>query len=503
MLEGLIGGLSTVLQPINLIAMILAVFLGFIGGAMPGISGAMLIIIILPLSYGMDPIMAFIIMTSIYAVTSYSGMISAILFRIPGTPEAVATVFDGYPMAQKGQAGRAMGIATLSSSMGGIIGALVLILLTPLLSSVALKFSAPEYFALAILALTVVTSLSTGDMARGLIGVAFGLFLATVGIDHITGTPRFNFGLPSMMSGINFLPILIGLFAISEVIKKAEEEEGIAIKEKIEKVKTKIFEIEIIKDIYTTIMRSSIIGVIIGILPGVGASTAALLSYSEAVRWSKNPKEFGTGIPKGIAAPETANNAAAMGALVPLLSLGIPGSATTALILGAFMLHGLQPGPLLLVQQPTLVYSIFVCLLVVNLSLLVFAKPFIALFSSLIFNVPFKYMGPVITVLCIIGTYAVRNSIFDLWIMFAFGIIGYWFSKIKFPVATVILGVVLGPIAEQEFRRSLVMSSGDFTIFFTRPISAVLLICAVLSLLLPLVKGGVKKMRKNASAKSA
>ncbi|MCM3759536.1 tripartite tricarboxylate transporter permease [Alkalihalobacillus oceani] len=486
MLDGLLTGVVSVLDPMNLFVLLVAVFVGFLGGAMPGISGTMLIIILLPVTYGMGTEPAFLLLTGIYASAVFSGLISAILFRTPGTPEAIVTVFDGYPMTKKGKAGQALGIGILSSVIGGVVGCIALIFLTPPLATFALNFSSPEFFALAVLGLTVVASLSGGDLTRGLIGVLFGLFIATIGMDSMTGTARFTFDSSNLMSGVELIPILIGLFAISEVLRKSAEDH--TIKQKFQKVKTKIFEMAIFKQISSTLARSSILGILVGILPGVGATTASMLSYSEAVRWSKRPKkEFGTGVPEGIAAPESANNAAAMGAMVPLLALGIPGSATTAVILGAFVLHGLQPGPMLLTSSAELVYTIFIGLLIVNISILIFAKPFIRMFSY-VMKVPYTVLGPLILMLCIIGTFAVRNSIFDIWVMFVFGIIGFFLEKLKFPLATIILGVVLGPIGEAEFRRSLTMSGGDYSVFFTRPISATLLALAVLALFAPAIK---------------
>ncbi|MDQ0338198.1 putative tricarboxylic transport membrane protein [Caldalkalibacillus uzonensis] len=485
MWENLLGGFLSVIEPIHLLVLLSAVFIGFLGGALPGISGTMLVIILLPVTYGMDTISAFLMLTAIYAATVFSGMISAIMFRTPGTPEAVATVFDGYPMAKKGKAGEALGIAIFSSAAGGMIGTLILIFLTPVLSRFALSFSSPEYFALAILGLTVVASLSGGDIIKGFIGVCFGLFIATIGMDTLSGTPRFHFGTSNLMTGVELLSVLIGLFAISEILRRTREDQNL--EETTGKIKTRIFNSAIIKKISTTIGRSSLLGTFIGILPGVGATTASMLSYSEAVRWSKHPQKFGTGVPEGIAAPESANNSAAMGALVPLLALGIPGSATTAVILGAFILHGLQPGPNLLIKESSLVYAIFVGLLLVNIMIIVFSKPFIALFTK-IMRIPYTVLGPIIIILCMIGTYAVRNSLFDVWVMLLFGIIGFLLEKYRFPIATVILGVVLGPIAESEFRRGLQMAGGDYSVFFTRPISATLLIIAILVIALPIFK---------------
>ncbi|SDH68669.1 putative tricarboxylic transport membrane protein [Alteribacillus persepolensis] len=452
---------------------------------MPGISGAMLVVILLPITYGMETTPVFLLLTGIYAASVFSGMISAVLFRTPGTPEAIATTFDGYPMAKKGHPEKALGLAIVSSVIGGIVGTVFLIGLTPILADFALRFSSPEYFALAVLGLTVVASLSGGDLVKGLIGVLFGLFVATIGIDVMTGANRFTFHSTTLMSGIDFVPILIGLFAISEVLRKSREESKA--KGKMKKLSKSLLDLPMLRKVSTTLGRSSIIGVFVGILPGVGATTASLLSYSEAVRWSKHPETFGTGTPEGIAAPESANNSAAMGAMVPLLALGIPGSATTAVILGAFVLHGLQPGPMLFDNEMEMVYSIFAGLIVVNLLILFLAKPFIKLFSYTV-KIPYSVLGPYIVVLCVIGTFAVRNSMFDVMIMLIFGLLGFGLEKIRFPIATIILGVVLGGMVEEQFRRSLVAANGDISIFFTRPISAVLLALALLALVFPIVK---------------
>ncbi|PYZ96675.1 C4-dicarboxylate ABC transporter permease [Alteribacter lacisalsi] len=497
MLEGLIEGLFTVIQPIHLLALFAGVFIGFLGGAAPGISGTMLVVILLPITYSLDATSAFLMLTAIYAASVFSGSISAILFRTPGTPEAVATVFDGYPMAKKGNPGKALGVAIYSSAIGGILGTLILIFLTPVLAGFALQFSSPEYFALALLGLTVVASLSGKNLLKGFIGVGFGLFIATIGIDAISGTQRFTFDNSYLMSGIGLVPVLIGLFAISEVLRKSQEDHSV--KNSMKKVKQKMLDTKLFRSLSGTIGRSSLLGTCIGILPGVGATTASMLSYSEAVRWSKKKEEFGKGNPEGIAAPESANNSAAMGALVPLLSLGIPGSATTAIILGAFILHGMQPGPMLVTTQPTLVYSIFIGLLIVNVLIIIFAKPFIAMFSQTL-KVPYTVMGPIILLLCIIGSYAVRNSMMDVWIMLLFGLIGFFLEKNKFPLAPIVLGVVLGPLAEQEFRRSLQMAGGDMSIFFNRPISAVLISLAFIAVVAPIIKKMLDS-RKNTNAK--
>ncbi|WP_158735932.1 tripartite tricarboxylate transporter permease [Alteribacillus sp. YIM 98480] len=493
MWENLSNGLMTIIEPTHFIILMAAVIIGFLGGALPGLSGVMLVVILLPVTYGMDATSAFMLLTAIYGATVFSGLITAILYRAPGTPEAVTTVFDGYPMTQKGEAGKALGIGISSSAIGGMIGTIFLILLTPTLANFALRFSAPEYFALAILGLTVVASLSRGKLTLGLIGVLFGLFISSIGTDPLTGAHRFSFNSANFSSGIELVPVIIGLFAISEILNRSSKKENM--EQKVTKVKTKIFDSNLMKKITGTLARSSLLGSIIGILPGIGASTASMLSYSEAVRWSKTPEKFGTGAPEGIAAPESANNAAAMGALVPLFALGIPGSGTTAVILGAFIMHGLQPGPSLMTTESDLVYAVFAGLLIVNLMILIFSKPFIFLFSKLL-NVPYSVIGPLIIIFCIIGTFAIRNSMFDVYVMLFFGLLGYLLEKVGFPLVTIILGVVLGPIAESEFRRALEMSNGDFSIFYARPISAILLTFAGIFIIFAFIKPIMQRHKK-------
>ncbi|RKL66461.1 C4-dicarboxylate ABC transporter permease [Salipaludibacillus neizhouensis] len=495
MFEYLITGLLNVLtDPMNIVMLLAAIFIGYIGGAIPGVSGTMLVVIMIPVTYTLEPEAAFILLTGIYAITSFSGAISAILLRTPGTPEAVVTTFDGYPMAQQGNAGRALGIAILCSVVGGVIGTLCLITITPALAKIALSFSSPEYFALAVMGLTVVASLSGKELAKGLIGVLFGLMIAVIGMDPLTGTLRFTFGTTALTSGINLIPVIIGLFALSEFLKKSRDSH--VVQEAISNVQTKIFELEIFKKIYSTMARSSIIGVFIGILPGVGATTASMLSYSETVRWSKEKEKatYGKGNPKGIAASEASNNAAAMGTLVPLLSLGIPGGATAAVLLGAFILHGMQPGPMLFKTEPELMYTIFAALLLANIAMLIVSKPFIKIFQRVV-NIPYYVLGPLIVVFCVIGTYTVRNNYTDILIMVLFGILGYTLEKYRFPLATIILGVVLGPLTESEFRRSVEMANGDFSVFFTRPISLTLLIISALMLFYPMINDYFKKRK--------
>jgi len=496
LLETILSGFANVFTPIHIIMLLSGIFIGILGGAIPGISGTMLVVILLPVAYGLDSIPALLLLTAVYTTSVFSGSISAILFNTPGTPEAVATVFDGYEMNKKGKAGEALGIAIFSSATGGLIGVVFLIILTPVLASLALNFSAPEYFSLIFLALVIVSVLGGGSFVKGVIGVIIGLLIATVGLDSSSGVARFTFGNTGLKSGIDFVAVIIGLFALAEVLRKVQE--GISVQKNVENPKTKLPGLKLLNRLKRTIGQSSLLGFFIGVLPGVGATTASLVSYSMSSSFSKNSKEFGTGIPEGVAAPESANNSAAMGAIVPLLALGIPGSATTAIILGAFIMNGIQPGPLLLEQQGILVYTIIGGLLIANLSVLIFSKPFISIFSRIL-KIPYSIIGPMIVIFCFIGTFAVRNSILDLVVMVIAGIVGYNLSKAKFPLAPMILGLVLGTMIEEHFRRALIISDGDFSIFFTRPISAILLGLAFLSLLIPIYKWYKNRILKKKS----
>lgn len=484
-MDGIIQGLLALMKPMGLLALLGGTLLGLVGGATPGISGLMLVVVLLPLTYGMTPTVAFVLLCSIYMTAVFSGSISAILFRVPGAPEAVATTLDGYPMSQQGKTGEALGLAISSSAIGGIIGGIIMLVMSPLLAQFALRFAAPEYFALALMGISLVAALSEGKRVKGVIGACIGLLITTVGIDMITGVPRYTLNSPLLMAGIDFIPVLLGLFALSEVFRKSQEKEQMKLGD-TSKVKARLPKLSYMMNFKGLIMRSSLLGTFIGVLPGVGATTAAMLSYAQAVSTSKHPEKFGTGIPEGIIASEAANNAAANGAMVPLVALGIPGSATTAVLLGGFILHGLQPGPLLMRTSPDVVYSMFIALILVCFLILVISNGFIKYFAKLM-SVSYAYLGTIIIMLSLIGTFATRNSMVDLWTIVIAGIIGYFLDKLNFPVAPIILGVVLGPMTEENLRRSLVMSGGDFSIFITRPISAVLLIATVIGVVAPIL----------------
>ena len=489
-----IGALQTVFQPTTLFFIAIGVLLGTILGAIPGLNSTMGTALLIPFTFAMEPANGLAMLAAVYCGGTYGGSISAILFNVPGAPEAAATGFDGYPMAQKGQAGEALGYAIMCSVLGGLFSVLVLNLVAPQLAEVGLTFSQPEYFALAVAALTLIASLGGAGMAKAFIAGLMGLLLATVGIDEMTADPRFTFGTKALLGGINFIPAIIGAFAVGEILAKAEEGLGLQGEHLTMKISTKLPTFKNLLALKWTMIRSAVIGTAIGILPGVGATTAAFVGYSEAVRWSKHPEKFGTGVPEGIAGPETANNAATGGAMVPLLTLGIPGSATTAVMIGGFLVHGLQPGPMLFMNQPKLMYSIFIAMYVANIFML-FAGLGVAKVFANFRRVRYSILGSVIFIFAAIGSFGIRNDMVDVWIMLACGILGYFFKKFKYPIAPMIIGLVLGPLTEVSLRRGMDMTDYQLLPFLMRPIAGTILVFAIGSVLWNLYTVFIKKKK--------
>lgn len=485
-----LSSLLNVFSPMALILIAGGVLAGVMLGAIPGLNSPMGTALLIPFTFAMEPANGLMLLTAVYCGGTFGGSISAILFNVPGAPEASVTGFDGYPMAKSGKAGKALGIAIMCSCLGGLFSVIVMSLISPQLANVALSFSEPEYFALALAALTLIASLGGDKMIKAFIAGCIGLLAATIGIDPMTSIERFTFGGDALMGGINFIPALIGAFAVGEILMTAEA--GLKkTSEAVTKVSTELPKfIELVK-LKWTILRSAVIGTMIGILPGVGATTAAFVGYSEAVRWSKHPEKFGTGIPEGIAAPETANNAAAGGAMVPLLTLGIPGSATTAVIIGGFMVHGMQPGPMLFINQPGLMYSLFIAMFVANIFML-FSGIIVAKLFSNFRKIRYSILGPCIFVFASVGAFGISNSMVDVWIMFAFGLIGYVMKKFDFPIAPLIIALVLGELAEISLRRGMRMADWDISDFIFRPIGGTILLLTLFTLLFT-IYGKIKK----------
>jgi putative tricarboxylic transport membrane protein len=500
MVENFSLGAQNVFVLVNFSILTLGVVLGIIFGLLPGISGVNGVALLIPFTFTLDPIAGVLLLTGVYCGSTYGGSITSILFNTPGDPQNAPTCFDGYPMAKRGEAGRALGLAITSSGLGGIFGTVVLITVSPLLAKVALKFSPAEFFALALFGLSVISSMDAKSVRKGMLSGLFGLLLATVGIDAISGTERFTFGSKLLISGFSFIPITVGVFALGEIFDLAHTQQEFArVDRKISADLPKLREILALK---WTLVRGMTLGTLIGILPGVGATTAAFMGYAAEVRFSRHPERLGTGVPEGIAAPESANNAAVGASYVPLLTMGIPGSATTAILIGGLLVHGIVPGPLLFVQQKPFVFSIFVGMFMANLLMIIGGILAVRLFVKVL-NIPYAFQAAFVIVLCTIGAFAVRNDIADVWIMLIFGVIGFLMKRYDFPLAPLILGVVLGPIAEFSLRRAMLMLDYNIWALFTRPVSGTLIILSILSLLSPGIRWLIALTRKKAKASVA
>ncbi len=484
MFDGLWHGLTIILAWQKLLAMIAGTAVGYFIGAMPGLTPSIGIALLVPFTFGMDPVIAMIMLVSLYMSAEYGGGITAILLNAPGTAAAAATAFDGYPMAKKGQAGRALTISILASGFGAFSSTVFLILTAVPLSIFALAFGPSEYFALAVFGLSLVSSLGGKSLLRGFIAMIIGLLVVTIGVDPINGSFRYVFHL-DLMEGIPFLPALIGLFALSEVFYMLE-----GVNEKPvepEKIKGLGVEAGFLKKQWFTFLRSSVIGYVIGVIPGAGATIASLVSYNEAKRGSKSPETFGTGNPEGIIGSEAANNAAVSGALAPMLALGVPGSASAAILIGALTIQGIQPGPLLFTKNPEIPYSIFAALLMSAPAMVCIGLFGLRLWMR-VTAIPKGLLATCITVICIIGAYASSNSLYPVWVTIVSGIIGYLLRKVHIPMAPIVLALVLGFMMEVNFRRAYIQSGGDISVFLKHPITMALIILSILSVALPIFR---------------
>ncbi|SNS00221.1 putative tricarboxylic transport membrane protein [Anaerovirgula multivorans] len=494
-MENIILAFQNVVTIENVSLILFGTLVGIIVGALPGLSVNMGIALLFPITFAFQGMSGILMLIGIYCGAIYGGSVSAILLNTPGTPASAATTLDGYPMAIKnGEPGRALGISTFSSVFGGLFSAACLMIVSPLLAKVALQFSAPEYFALAIFGISIITSVSSKSIIKGMMGGIFGLLISTIGIDSMTSHLRFTFGSIYLMGGISFVPVLIGLFAFSQALLTVEDaygEEAVKYNVKLDRVFPSIADL---KRIFFTVLRSSFIGTFIGAVPGTGGDIASYISYNEAKRWSKHKNEFGKGAVEGVAAPEAGNNAVSGGAFVPMLTLGIPGDGATAIILGALMVQGIQPGPLLFTEHTSKVYAIFLGLFVANAIMGILGFSSIRLFVKVV-NVPKKILIPIIFTLTFVGAFAINNSLIDVFVMVFFGIAGYFLIKFDFSMSAIVIGIILGPLAESNLRRALVMSSGNISIFFTRPISLFFICVSVLSLVAPIISAFIRERR--------
>ena len=488
------NALLTILShPGQLLLIVVSVLGGYMIGVLPGLGVIFGIVVLLPFTLKLPPELGIATLMAVFVGSACGGGLTATLLGIPGTPMATATLLDAHPMAKKGDPGRAIGFVVIASVFGGIVSAIILAVFAPFLARVALNFGPPEYVLLVALGLTTVAFVSHGAFIKGMLAALLGLSIATIGTDIATTFQRFTFGVPQLVVGFNMIPVLLGLFAIPEIISMLERKNE-CMDIKVGKIKPKWLKKKDWRDYLPTFIKSSFIGTTVGALPGAGADIAAFLSYGEAKRSSKHPEKYGTGIPEGVIASEAANNAVTGGALIPMLTLGIPGDAAIAIIMGALFMHGIAPGPNLYQIHGSLLAYIYVGLFLANIALLIIgmyaSRPFISLCG-----LHRAILIPIIMLLCVLGVWAIQTSIFDLWIMLAFGILSYILRKLQFPLAPVILGYILGPLFEQNLRRTLTISGGDFSIFITRPYS--LLIIAIFALVLyGLFKTVIKKETK-------
>lgn len=496
-MEMFLIGLSNVFNIQTFLTLLMGVVGGIIIGAMPGLTSTMGVALLLPVTYGMHATTGIVMLLGIYCGAIYGGSISAILLNTPGTPASAATTLDGYPMASRGEAGRALSISTISSTCGGIISGIMLIFISPIIAKFALKFGATEFFALAFFGLSIIVGISNTSVAKGLSAGFLGLLLATVGIDDITGSVRFNFGSSDLVTGFSLIPVMIGLFAISQVFLKLEKRAKATV---VKQQKYKIFPkgsdlVEIAK----TASWASILGAFIGAIPGTGGDIASWTCYNIAKRTSKHSEEFGTGCVRGIAASEAANNGTTGGTLIPLMTLGVPGDTTTAVLLGAFTLQGLQCGPLLFTQHADLVNTIFVGFITANFLMLVMGLVMMRLYTKVL-EVPDYFVTPAILVLCVVGAFAINKNLFDVVVMFIFGLLGFMLLKLNIPMSPIVLAFILGPMAEKNFRRALLISKGSYAVFFQRPLTVILFSISIISLCLPFIQTRLKKFKEKKEA---
>ncbi len=482
-----LAGFFQAVSPMSLLATACGTVIGLAVGMLPGMTISAGIIVVLPLTFVLDPVTSIALLLGMYAAGMVGGSFSAILLNIPGTPSASATAIDGHPMAMRGEAGRAIGTAIVASFLGGLFSSVCLFFIAPLIAEVALKFRAADLFSLVFFGLTIICGFAVESVVKGLLSGALGLILVTVGQDPVMGTPRFTFGSVNLLSGIQFLTALIGLFAIPQIAEALATEVRAFRRERgIGRIGRLLPGREDLKRMRLPVSMGALIGTFIGSLPGAGGPIAAFISYDYAKKLSKDPDRFGTGCPEGISAPEAANNAVCGGALIPMMTLGIPGDPVTAILIGALLVHGLAPGPLLFMEQGDFAYSVIISFFIANIFTLIVALAG-GRFLVKIIDLPKRVLMPAIAILCVIGSYALRNSVFDTFVMFGFGVLGIVMRQLKIPVVPLLLALVLGRQLEEHLRVALTASKGDVSVFITSPISLGFLILSAVSILWPFV----------------
>lgn len=485
----LLDGLLVAIQPLNLLLVIFGGILGTIVGMLPGLGPATGVAVLLPMTFSMSPTGALITMAGVYYGAMFGGSRSSILINTPGDGAALAATFDGYPMARNGRAEAALAISGIASFIGGIISVFFLIVLAVPVAKFALKFGPAEYFLLMVAALAMTSSMSKGNLLKGLIGTALGLMIASVGIDAQSGISRFTFGILELQTGIDFLVIIIALYALGEVFKAFKDINAGTIRPQKKFGKIWITK-EDWKQTWKPMLRSTPLGFLVGALPGAGGTMASLMAYNNEKQMSKDPDSFGKGNIVGLAAPEAANNAASVGAFIPMLTLGIPGSGTTAIMMGALLMLGIQPGPLFFTQHPQMAWGLIASMIIGNFVLAIINIPMAGALVRVL-AVPAKVLYPIILGLAFVGVYAISNTVIDFYILLIVGILGYFMEKVKFPTASMILAVIVGGTMEQSFRQAVKIANNDYSIFLKSPLSKALILITLISVFMPLIKKGM------------
>jgi putative tricarboxylic transport membrane protein len=496
-LINLLGGLGTIFTPFNLLVMVIGLVLGMLVAVLPGLTLVMGVVLALPFTYKMGVAPALILLTAMYVSGTYAGAMTAILFRIPGEPMDVPLLWDGYAMTRRGEAAKALGWSLSAALIGGLVSAVIMVALAKPVALIALKFSSPEFFAVVFFGLASVVALSGGSVVNSLISLCLGLFLATVGVDSIYGAERFAFGQPFLLDGIEFLLVMVGAYGIGEVMTRLNtgfKGEAAADAGDPSRFRTALPSLKETLRMKYTLLRGTLTGIVVGVVPGAGATVSAFVAYGIESQYGKNGKALGSGAPEGIVVAKSAATASVGGALVPLLAMGIPGSGATAIILAAFLLHGIQPGPQVFVSSPDLVYTVFASVFVALVGMCVLGyfaiKPLCKVLDA-----PEAIVSAFVVLFCFVGAFAARNSLTDLYVISAFGVIGFLFERFKFPIAPLVLGTILGPLAESNFMTTMVSYDNDWTVFFTRPISAVIMALSFFGLAYPVVRGALQRLR--------
>ena len=493
--SNLMDGFVIAFSVYHLALMAAGVLLGILVGVLPGLGAPNGVSLLLPLTFSMDPVSAIILLTSMYWGALFGGSTTSILFNIPGEPSSVATTFDGYPMAQQGKATEALTLAFMSAGTGALVGVVLITALSGWVTQFALKFSSPEYFAVYLLTFASFIGMGSASPFKAVVSMMLGFAFATVGMDGISGNVRLTFGFPELIKGISFLVAVIGLFGLGELLQTMEEGlrfDGIHARINLRDV---FHAIRTLPKYWVTLIRSSLIGCWMGITPG-GPTAASFMSYGLAKRFSRNKENFGKGEPAGVVAPETADHAAGTCAILPMLALGVPGSATAAVMMGGLMIWGLTPGPMLFIERPDFVWSLIASMYLGNVMAVILVLATVPFFASIL-RIPFSIIGPVIVVVCFIGAYTISGSTLDLWLALPFGIIGYVFKKLDYPIAPMVLAMVLGDKAEDAFRQSMIFSKGSLGIFWTNStLVATIMTLAVVLLIWPLIGMGIQRLRK-------